>query len=173
MAKIEIATIGYEGTDIADFVSFLSDLQIDVLYDVRELPSSRKRGFSKNGLASTLEEIGIEYIHSRSLGDPKPGRDAARRGDYKEFERVFRSHLSGDQAVSAFDELVEVASEKFVCLMCYERDPNTCHRNILIEKILIDHNFKVTHLGVPENYLKNRGRFGDKIGNREPTNHIG
>ena len=46
-AEEPIFTIGYEKSTIDDFVSRLADADIDVLVDVRELPLSRKRGFSK------------------------------------------------------------------------------------------------------------------------------
>lgn len=152
----EIATIGYEGVDIHDFVEFLLDQEVDVLYDVRELPSSRKKGFSKNSLSAALGDVGIQYIHSRDLGDPKPGRDAARSGDLEKFQKIFRSHMNTDAARQALEVLKEMSREKYVCLMCYERDPNTCHRNIVIEQMLIDCDLKVRHLGVPDRYARMR-----------------
>ena len=45
-----IFTIGYEKSTIDEFVDRLADAEIEVLVDVRELPLSRKKGFSKNGL---------------------------------------------------------------------------------------------------------------------------
>jgi hypothetical protein len=33
--------------------------------------------------------------------------------------------------------------------MCFERDPSTCHRNIVIEEIAKRRQFSVEHLGVP------------------------
>jgi uncharacterized protein (DUF488 family) len=45
-------TIGYEGTDIDRFVATLKAVGVQLLADVRALPLSRKRGFSKNGAAS-------------------------------------------------------------------------------------------------------------------------
>ncbi len=52
--KQTIATIGYEGSTIEDFVAALRHASINVLIDVRELPLSRKKGFSKNQLAGVL-----------------------------------------------------------------------------------------------------------------------
>ena len=49
--KHTITTIGYEGSTIGDFVAALRHASINVLIDVRELPLSRKKGFSKNQLA--------------------------------------------------------------------------------------------------------------------------
>jgi len=42
-----IYTIGYEGIDIEQFFTLLSEHNIETVVDVRELPLSRKPGFSK------------------------------------------------------------------------------------------------------------------------------
>jgi hypothetical protein len=47
------------------------------LIDVRDVPLSRKPGFSKSALQANLEAHGIAYVHLKGLGDPKPGREAA------------------------------------------------------------------------------------------------
>jgi hypothetical protein len=49
---------------------------------------SRKKGFSKTALRERLEAEGIAYFHFVELGDPKPGRDAARAGRFAEFKKV-------------------------------------------------------------------------------------
>ena len=53
---------------------------VRVLADVRAVAASRRAGFSKTVLGSSLAEAGIEYVHLRDLGTPKAGRDAARKG---------------------------------------------------------------------------------------------
>ena len=50
----EIYTIGYEGSDIERFIETLVILKIEAVADVRELPISRKKGFSKNKLRESL-----------------------------------------------------------------------------------------------------------------------
>jgi uncharacterized protein (DUF488 family) len=49
----------------------LRDARIDVLLDIREIPISRRRGFSKTALRQTVEGAGIAYRHERRLGSPK------------------------------------------------------------------------------------------------------
>ena len=75
-----IYTIGYEGTDIERFVATLKIVGIKHLADVRAVAVSRKKGFSKSALSARLDAEGIQYFHFIELGDPKPGRDAARAG---------------------------------------------------------------------------------------------
>src|SRR5690606_21613376 len=77
-----VYTIGYEGTDIDRFVATLKAVGVRRLADVRAVALSRKKGFSKKSLAARLEAEDIEYLHFQALGDPKPGREAARAGQY-------------------------------------------------------------------------------------------
>ena len=49
-----ILTIGYEGAVIDDFIATLELVEVEVLIDIRDIPVSRKRGFSKNALADAL-----------------------------------------------------------------------------------------------------------------------
>src|SRR5690606_12528122 len=72
-------TIGYEGMELHSFIGTLKAYEIDVLLDVRDFPSSRKRGFSKSPLREALEAEGIEYRHEKALGTPKPIRDKVKR----------------------------------------------------------------------------------------------
>ena len=84
-----IFTIGYERANIEDFVATLRYARIDVVIDIRAVAVSRKRGFSKRSLADILADAEIDYVYLRDLGDPKPGREAARRGDMADFRRIF------------------------------------------------------------------------------------
>jgi uncharacterized protein (DUF488 family) len=74
----KIYTIGYEGLGLEDFVVRLRRAGVRIVIDVRELPLSRKRGFSKGALAEALATARIRYSHMRSLGCPKPIRDRHR-----------------------------------------------------------------------------------------------
>lgn len=108
----KLFTIGYEGASVDQLIETLQNVGVRVLADVRELPLSRKKGLSKNGLASRLTEVGIEHRHFKQLGDPKLGRDAARSGDFAKFEVIFSEHMQKTETQSALDELLEAASSK-------------------------------------------------------------
>jgi uncharacterized protein (DUF488 family) len=128
-------TIGYEGSTIEDFVKTLEIAGVQVLVDVRAVTVSRKKGFSKNGLAARLATHGIRYFHAKDLGDPKPGREAARAGDFATFRKVFGEHLATPEAQRAVREVADIALKEMTCLMCYERDPSTCHRQIVATQL--------------------------------------
>lgn len=63
-------TIGYEGADLGDFLATLRAMCVTTLVDVRELPISRRKGFSKAALGEALGAVDIAYKHERHLGSP-------------------------------------------------------------------------------------------------------
>lgn len=156
-----IYTIGYEGTDIDRFVASLKAAGVERVADVRAVALSRKKGFSKKSLAARLNAEGIEYLHFVGLGDPKPGREAARAGLFQKFRVIYSTHLDSADAQLSLKELVVVAEEKPTCLLCFERDPVTCHRSIVAEAIAEARDFEVFDLygDDPERYVRNASRM--------------
>ena len=128
-------TIGYEGADADRFRTALTDAGVAVVADVRAVALSRKRGFSKTMLRDGLGESGIGYRHFVNLGTPKAGREAARAGDAGTLRRIYCEQLETEGAQAALDELASLATERPVCLMCFERDPAFCHRRIIAERL--------------------------------------
>lgn len=145
-----LSTIGYEGADLSDFIRTLTISKVQILIDVRERAQSRRKGFSKSALADALADAGIDYLHLRELGDPKEGRDAARSGNFKKFRRIYSSVLKGRDAKLAISKIIEIVDQQNACLLCYERDPKTCHRKMITDKIESIEKIKAKHLGVPK-----------------------
>lgn len=141
-------TIGYEGSRIDEFVETLLEAGIRTLVDVREVPISRKKGFSKNILKEALAEYGISYVHLRGLGDPKPGREAARSGDYPKFRKIFGAHMKTQYAQVDLQIAGSLAQDVPTCLMCFERDHCTCHRSIVADHIVGMTGLQVHNLAV-------------------------
>lgn len=150
IAATELLTIGYEGASLDDFVATLTAANVKCLIDVRELPLSRKKGFSKRALCEAVEAAGIRYEHFKSLGDPKPGRDAARAGDYPKFRKIFSAHLASEDAQSALDTVIPVANEGGACLLCFERSHKECHRTMVADEILKRTDLEIRHIGVKQ-----------------------
>jgi uncharacterized protein (DUF488 family) len=123
-------TIGYEKAKPDAVLSELKRSRVDLLVDTRAVAASRRPGFSKRQLAAALDEAGIAYIHLQKLGTPAEGRQAARSGDFEALWRIYDKHIKTPEAQAALGELLAlIKSGKRVCLLCYERDPNECHRS--------------------------------------------
>ena len=121
-------TIGYEQSTQAAVIAALQAAGVAQLIDVRAVPQSRKPGFSKRLLCASVEAVGMRYTHLRALGTPKAGRDAVRHGDVAAMQRIYHAHMADPAAQAA-----ALAAAAPVCLLCFERDPATCHRSIIAE----------------------------------------
>lgn len=143
-----ISTIGYEGASLDDFIRSLKLAHVEIVIDVRERAQSRRPGFSKSALIAALAGAGIDYEHFPELGDPKAGREAARAGDWSNFRRIYFGIVKKPEAVAAITEIVEIEASMHACLLCYERDPFTCHRKIITDIIQESEGISSTHLGV-------------------------
>ncbi|MHC9417105.1 DUF488 domain-containing protein [Sphingomonas citri] len=130
-----IYTIGYEGATVDAFLAALTAAEVRRVIDVRALPLSRRPGFSKSSLAAALSEVGIDYVHLKPLGTPKPGRDAAKKGDVATLTAVYEAQLALPEAQLAAARMLELADERPSALLCFERDPCHCHRTLLLDAV--------------------------------------
>lgn len=120
-----IFTIGYEGRSLDEFIGALRANKIDRVIDVRELPLSRRRGFSKSPLGEALAGEGIDYVHLRIAGNPY----RALRDDIEKCLALYRTHLEASPEVIV--DVRDAARGHRAALLCFERDAHTCHRSIL------------------------------------------
>jgi uncharacterized protein (DUF488 family) len=130
-----VFTTGYQHHgDPAALIETLGAAGIARVVDVRELPLSRKPGFSKSALAAALGAAGIAYEHVRALGNPKEYRALYRAGRADEGRQRYAEYLERDAA----QELAELAGSLGgapTCLLCLETDPADCHRSVIVEAL--------------------------------------
>jgi uncharacterized protein (DUF488 family) len=127
----KLFTIGYEGRSLADLIGVLQAAGIERVVDVRELPLSRRRGFSKTPLGAALQNAGITYEHVRELGNPKPTRDRYKSGDVAGGAREYRAHLHNGSYPALVALADSIAAIK-TCLLCVEDDHARCHRAVIV-----------------------------------------
>lgn len=143
----KLFTIGYSGFNLDEFVGKLKCQEIECLIDVREIPISRKRGFSKTALSERLALNGIGYKHLRMLGSPKFLRHEVREtADFDKFFAGVSRHLSESDSQVQIANAIEVARHARSCLMCCCSDWMYCHRKSVVEEILNHSFFFVEHL---------------------------
>ena len=144
MTARRVWTLGYEGHDVESFVATLRKARIERVVDVRELPLSRKKGFSKNVLAAGLQKAGIAYSHVKALGTPRAVRHALKAGgSVEDFQRDYLAHV--EENMDAVEALEEVAGRERCALLCVERDLDVCHRGVLA-RVLEKRGWTAEHL---------------------------
>jgi uncharacterized protein (DUF488 family) len=150
MAQRTIFTLGYQKRAIEEYVAVLQEAGVRVVVDVRETAWSHKPGFSKSALEGRLSAAGIEYRHAAFAGNPKELRKTAE--SHEACLTAYAAFLSDHPDVLVeFGTLIEelLDSERYVCLLCYERHPDDCHRSILLEQWMAETESPPTveHLG--------------------------
>ncbi|MDQ2101254.1 DUF488 domain-containing protein [Azospirillum isscasi] len=143
-------TIGYEGASFDSVLRALKARGVGVLLDVRDLPLSRRAGFSKKPLSAGLEEAGIGYVHLKGLGTPKEGRVAAHQGDLDRFWSIVEDKMQTPEAEHDLNRAAALARERPACLLCFEASPHLCHRLRVGALLHSRFGFTVEHLAPAE-----------------------
>lgn len=129
-----LVSLGYEGRTADELVRAAQRAGVQVLADVRLTPISRKPGLSKTKLAAALNAVGIEYVHYRSLGNPKDNRAPFWNGQAEEGRKRLRD-LFGEQAWSDLRELQRQARSQVIGILCFEADEMQCHRKLVLDEL--------------------------------------
>jgi uncharacterized protein (DUF488 family) len=148
VAPLNVYTAGYEDRGIDEFITRLKSKKVNIVVDVREVPASRRAGFSKKVLMYRLKEEGFKYVHLKELGSPKSLREKVRKdGDFSKFFEEYRKYVASQMSV--LRKLYrDIVSKETTCIMCFERLHYHCHRTIVAEimKEMDDNGLLVTHI---------------------------
>lgn len=145
-----VFTLGYQLRTLENYIEELERAGVEFVIDIRENPWSYKRGFKKNELYMALRTANIRYLHLRVAGNPKELRRSAE--SHAECLDLYASYIDGrPSVVERLAELLarSVDQGRRICLLCYERHPDDCHRTILLSRCVerIDREIAVKHLG--------------------------
>lgn len=135
-------TIGYEGKSIEYFINCLIKNDIRLLCDIRKNPLSRKFGFSKSKLKHVTQTIGIKYVHIPELGIESDKRNSLRtKEDYRNLFAEYENSLKS-RKVFLDDVYNLIQQNDRVALMCFELDPEMCHRHVVRDYIINNYNIR-------------------------------
>lgn len=94
-----VFSLGDEGLTIEAVIACLQAAQVKTVMGVRELPLSRKEGFSKSAFYAALSAHGIAYLHAPALGCPKPTRNQYKAdGNGQTYTRDFLKYIQMQDA---------------------------------------------------------------------------
>lgn len=138
-------TIGHSTHSTKEFVSILKAYDIDVLVDIRHYPGSRHcPQFGKARLKQTLSRHDIEYVHLEGLGGRRrPDKTSHVNDGWRSLQfRGYADFMQTDEFKENLKELIKLAKEKTVVIMCSEAVPWRCHRSMVGDALLV-HGFQV------------------------------
>ena len=130
---VKIWTVGHSTRGGEEFVEILRAHGVEVLVDVRTYPGSRRYPqFNRDSLAESLRETRIEYKHEPRLGGRrKPQPDSHNSAWRNEQFRGYADHMETEEFKNGVRELLELAAEKRVAIMCAEAVWWRCHRSLI------------------------------------------
>jgi uncharacterized protein (DUF488 family) len=134
-----LATIGYEGRSLDQYLNILLMAGVTLLCDVRRNPLSRKYGFSKRTLANACAGVGIRYEHLPQLGIASAQRQGL--DDEAAYHRLFEDYRRNalPKEGPALNQIrAWVAAGERVALTCFEHEPEKCHRHCVADA-LVEH----------------------------------
>jgi uncharacterized protein (DUF488 family) len=137
--SVALFSIGYEPfPNVSDLVAALVAAGVERVVDVRDLPQSRRRGFSRRALQAALADAGIVYEHRRELGNPAPIRALYRSGETGRGREAYRDRLLAERAWG-LDALADAAAERPTAMLCLEVDQARCHRDVIAQELVMRH----------------------------------
>lgn len=142
-----LVTIGYEGRSLEAYLNLLLNDGVSILCDVRRNPISRRFGFSKSTLRSSVEAVGLRYEHLPQLGIASEERqELLSQADY---DSLFARYKAKDlplqgAALTTIADWVE--SGERVALTCFEHLPHQCHRHCVADAVLKKIDCRMRHL---------------------------
>ena len=133
MIMLTVWTVGHSTRSLEEFGRILLAHKIQVLVDVRSFPGSRRYPqFNRSELSASLADLGIEYRHEPRLGGRRSPRKDSHNTAWKNASfRAYADHMETDEFRKGVEELLEVASEKRVTVMCAEAVWWRCHRSLI------------------------------------------
>jgi uncharacterized protein (DUF488 family) len=134
-----VMTIGHSTRTLKEFISLLQAHGATCVVDVRTVPRSRHNPqFNKSSLASSLKKAGFGYVHLPGLGGLRHARrDSVNLGWRNASFRGYADYMQTPQFEQCLDEMVQVANQERIVLMCAEAVPWRCHRSLIADALLV------------------------------------
>jgi len=130
---ITIWTIGHSTRDLDEFIALLAENHIQAVADVRSLPGSRKfPQFNAENLAESLPAADIEYVPFKQLGGRRKMRKDSPHTVWRHPAfRGYADYMDTDDFKAGIDDLLKLARQKRIAIMCSEAVWWRCHRSMI------------------------------------------
>lgn len=141
---LTVYSVGHSNQSRERFLALLTRHDIQSLVDVRSAPYSRYvTHFNRSELEVAVECQGIRYLFlGEELGGRPPGDDF-----YDDLDHVLYARLAGAPFfLRGIDRLLEESAQCRTAVMCSEEDPTSCHRHLLIARVLERQGVRVLHI---------------------------
>jgi uncharacterized protein (DUF488 family) len=147
MTTPRVLTIGHSTRTIEDFTALLQAYGVQLIVDIRTVSRSRRNPqFNEDTLAASLKKSGIDYVRLKDLGGlRRPRKDSLNVGWRNPSFRGFADYMQTPEFETGINDLIRLAQDRSVAIMCAEALPWRCHRS-LVADALVARGIKVEHI---------------------------
>jgi uncharacterized protein (DUF488 family) len=133
-----VMTIGHSTRTLEEFIHLLQVHGAACVVDVRTVPRSRHNPqFNKDSLPKSLEGSGLRYVHMAGLGGLRHAKsDSINLGWRNASFRGFADYMQTPEFEKSLEELILLANQEQIVLMCAEAVPWRCHRSLIADALL-------------------------------------
>ena len=134
-----VLTIGHSTRTIGEFTGLLQAHGATCVVDVRTVPGSRYNPqFNKASLPQSLKKVGLGYVHLTGLGGLRHAkRDSPNVGWQNASFRGYADYMQTPEFAQSLEELIRLANQDRIVLMCAEAVPWRCHRSLIADALLV------------------------------------
>jgi uncharacterized protein (DUF488 family) len=134
-----VLTIGHSTRTLEEFIGLLQAHAVARVVDVRTVPRSRHNPqFNKTSLPGSLKKAGLEYVHMPKLGGLRHAqRDSLNMGWRNASFRGYADYMQTPEFEQSLEELIQLAHQDRIALMCAEAVPWRCHRSLIADALLV------------------------------------
>jgi uncharacterized protein (DUF488 family) len=134
-----VLTIGHSTRTLAEFIRLLQAHAVSRVVDVRTVPRSRHNPqFNKASLPRALKQAGLGYVHLPGLGGLRHAkRDSLNVGWRNASFRGYADYMQTPEFEQSLEELIRLANQDQIALMCAEAVPWRCHRSLIADALLV------------------------------------
>ncbi len=134
-----ILTIGHSTRTLEEFIGLLQAHAVSCVVDVRTVPRSRHNPqFNKASLPGSLKKAGLGYVHMPRLGGLRHAqRDSLNLGWRNASFRGYADYMQTPEFAQSIEELIQLANQDRIALMCAEAVPWRCHRSLIADALLV------------------------------------
>lgn len=134
-----VMTIGHSTRTIGEFIRLLQTHGATCVVDVRTVPRSRHNPqFNKESLPLSLKQAGLKYVHALGLGGLRHAKlDSPNMGWRNESFRGYADYMQTPEFAQSLEEVVRLANQDRIVLMCAEALPWHCHRSLIADALLV------------------------------------
>lgn len=144
VTNLTVFTIGHSNHPMEKFLGLLKENNIEMVVDVRSSPYSRYAiQFNKEALEGLLRARGTKYdFYGDVLGGKPEEREFYDSEGYVLYDRLSQS----PKFRHGIRELLKDIERCRVALLCSEEDPSSCHRRMLIARVLFGEDVQALHI---------------------------